>query len=57
MIRCYVLARLSLSDANKIIPFAPTKAQAVQGINGWRRLLRANGARVLAPGQQLLIKH
>lgn len=38
--RFYILAKLSLSDANSGKPFAPTKAQAMQDINFWRNVLR-----------------
>jgi len=39
--RMYILARLSLSDANKGLPFAPSKAQAMADINFWSKQLRS----------------
>jgi len=37
--RMYLLARLSLADANQGLAFAPTKSQAMSDINFWRAQL------------------
>lgn len=43
ILRMYTLAKLALSDANKGVPFAPSKAQAMHDINFWRvQLTKAN---------------
>lgn len=39
--RMYLLARLSLTDANSGVPFAPTKSQAMRDINFWRQQCRS----------------
>lgn len=41
--RMYILAKLSLSDTNLGVPFAPSKSQAMKDINFWRGQLRKFG--------------